>query len=121
MTDVANESTRPMSEVFPAGYEIGFTQLDKVLTRQSTVSELPPARRPSRTEQPQSPQSTTPEQPAPASRRRSARKKQEGSEEKRRSLSLYGFEDLKVTKKLNEDKFPLLVRLGRSFSRRMSG
>ncbi|KAK5656972.1 hypothetical protein OQA88_3495 [Cercophora sp. LCS_1] len=112
---------RPVSDIFPTGYEIGVAQLDKALTRESSSSELPPARRPSKIEQQQSSQHSAPAQPILSSRRRSTKKKQEGAEEKRRSLSLYGFEDLKMAKKLNQDRFPLLVRLGRSFSRRMSG
>ncbi|KAK0657952.1 hypothetical protein B0T16DRAFT_453364 [Cercophora newfieldiana] len=127
------DSRRPMSGIFPAGYEVGMCRLDQVLTRDSQP-ELPPARRPSTIEKQEratkspSPQPTTsqtaiPQTSPPPQRQRSSKKKDtsEGTTEKRRSLSMYGFEDLKMTKKLNQDKFPLLVRWGRSFSRRMSG
>lgn len=113
-----------MSGIFPAGYEIGVTQLDRVITRESTQPELSPARGPSKREQREKERSqpATPQTQAPPPQRtRSSKKKPQGSEGKRHSLSIYGFEDLKMTKKLNQDKFPMLVRLGRSFSRRMSG
>ncbi|KAK1752639.1 hypothetical protein QBC47DRAFT_61495 [Echria macrotheca] len=121
----SNAAPRPGSEVFSDGYDIGVTRLDQVLTRESTQPELPPARRPSKLEQRERERTDTlPEQNGqPPARQRSSKKKEPASEGegKRRSLSTYGFEDLKMTKKLNQDKFPLLVRLGRSFSRRMSG
>jgi len=122
-TDTPRDTTpRLLSGIFPAGYEIGVTRLDQVLTQESEKPELPSARRPSKVEQRDKEQSqpTTPQTQTPPQRTRSSKKK-DGSEEKRRSLSMYGFEDLKMTKKLNQDKFPMLVRIGRSFSRRMSG
>lgn len=129
---------RPISGIFPANYEVDVCHLDQVLTRES-LPELPTARRPSSIEkqerkrasksttpqpQPTTPQPATTEQPSPPQRQRSPRKKETSANataQKRRSLSTYGFEDLKMTKKLNQEKFPLLVRWGRSFSRRMSG
>lgn len=128
---------RPMSEIFPANYEVGVCHLDQVLTRES-LPDLPTARRPSSVEkqererafklttphpQPPTLQPATTEQPSPPQRQRSSRKKEptDATAQKRRSLSSYGFEDLKMTKKLNQEKFPLLGRWGRSFSRRMSG
>ena len=132
----ASDARRPMSDVFPANYEVGMCRLDQVLTRQDSQPELPPARRPSTIEkrerakpgppqqqqQQQQTQTQQPQQQTPQ-RQRSSRTKDtpETRAEKRRSMSTYGFEDLKMTKKLNQDKFPLLVRWGRSFSRRMSG
>lgn len=129
----ATEARRPMSEIFPAGYEVGMCRLDQVLTKES-LPELPPARRPSTIEKqeraskppsppPAAPQAASQQTSPPPQRQRSSKKKatSEDTTEKRRSLSTYGFEDLKMTKKLNQDKFPMLVRWGRSFSRRMSG
>jgi len=130
----AGEVRRPMSDIFPANYEVSMCQLDQVLTKE-TLPDLPPARRPStiekqerasrqeRAPKPPTPQPATPTQASAPERQRTSKKKDnsEAAAEKRRSLSMYGFEDLKMTKKLNQDKFPLLVRWGRSFSRRMSG
>lgn len=130
----AGDVRRPMSDIFPAYYEVSVCQLDQVLTKE-TLPDLPPARRPStiekqeraskqeRSPKPATPQPATPTQSSPPERQRTSRKKDtsEATAEKRRSLSVYGFEDLKMTKKLNQDKFPLLVRWSRSFSRRVPG
>lgn len=102
---------RPVTELFPAEYEIQVHHVDNV----PTVQEPPPARRQSKHLAPQE---------QPLRREPSSKKKKqtpEAAAEKRRSLSLYSLEDVKMTKKLNQDKFPLLTRLGRSFSRRLSG
>ncbi|KAK4143936.1 uncharacterized protein C8A04DRAFT_11932 [Dichotomopilus funicola] len=40
--------------------------------------------------------------------------------DRKRSMSLMSFDDLKASPKATQQKFPLLVRLGRSWSRRMS-
>ncbi|KAK3364664.1 hypothetical protein B0T25DRAFT_576878 [Lasiosphaeria hispida] len=161
-TREAPDSMRPMSEIWPAGYEIEVRHLDRVLSQRSQPNLLP-ARRPSKhmkqqlveqqqqqqqQQQKQQPQpqpqqrqraqteqlptrrpskhlqqhveQPAPSQPAAPQRTRSSRPKKEAGE-KRRSIPMYSFEDLKETKKLTEEKFPLLVRLGRSFSRRLSG
>ncbi|KAK4160093.1 hypothetical protein QBC43DRAFT_293291 [Cladorrhinum sp. PSN259] len=82
-------------------------------------AELPDARRPRRYHQ----QEQTIVESVARQRSSSTRKIQslvaETASDKKRSLSLNSIDDLKMNK-LSQDKFPLLVRLGKSWSRRMS-
>ncbi|KAK3985062.1 hypothetical protein QBC44DRAFT_164457 [Cladorrhinum sp. PSN332] len=85
-------------------------------------AELPDARRPRKYQQQEQTAVTE-----PMSRQRSGsttKKKQslvtETPSDKKRSLSLNSIDDIKMGKLSQENKLPLLVRLGRSWSRRMS-
>ncbi|KAK4223981.1 hypothetical protein QBC38DRAFT_34295 [Podospora fimiseda] len=83
-------------------------------------TELPEARRPRGSQQEEQ---TAVTEPVNRQRSASSKKRQplvtETSSDKKRSLSLNSIDDYKRGK-LSQDKFPLLVRLGRSWSRRMS-
>ncbi|KAK3392796.1 hypothetical protein B0H63DRAFT_1817 [Podospora didyma] len=120
------------SEVSPLE-QVPVQQLQKV---QSVKEELPEARRPRRMSQLLQP-STSPKQDgeqqqthqstthSPPHRQRSTTTNRQSAiasaaAEKKRSLSLNSIDDLKMAKKLNQDRFPFLGRLGRSWSRRMS-
>lgn len=117
----------------PSLYDTGVCRLDQVLTQESQP-ELPRARRPSAIEEEEeaarkvksapSPQLSTarPASSQPEKTRVSKiRQLGQATTERRQRASIYDIEDLKSSKKVNEDKYPLLTRLGRSFSRRMSG
>lgn len=116
----------------PSLYDTGVCRLDQVLTQESQP-ELPRARRPSAIEEEEaarkvksapSPQLSTarPASSQPEKTRASKiRQLGQATTERRQRASIYDIEDLKSSKKVNEDKYPLLTRLGRSFSRRMSG
>lgn len=113
-------------------YDTGICRLDQVLTQESQP-ELPRARRPSAIEEEEAarkvksaptPQLSTarPASSQPEKTRASKiRQLGQATTERRQRASIYDIEELKSSKKLNEDKYPLLTRLGRSFSRRMSG
>jgi hypothetical protein len=113
-------------------YDTGVCRLDQVLTQESQP-ELPRARRPSAIEEEEearkiksvpSPRLSTarPASSQPEKTRVSKiRQIGQATTDRRQRASIYGIEELKSSKKLNEDKYPLLTRLGRSFSRRMSG
>lgn len=83
--------------------------------------ELPEARRPLKYQKQE--QKSAAEIPQTLLERKSTKKRQsvvaETTADKKRSLSLNSIDDLKMGK-LSQDKFPLFVRLGRSWSRRMS-
>ncbi|KAK3382186.1 hypothetical protein B0T24DRAFT_3093 [Lasiosphaeria ovina] len=122
-SDVAR---RPKSEAFPVSYD-EVSPLDLVpVERAPTLPpklDLPEAQRPRRLSQqhPAAQQSQQPEAAVqPPQRQRPSKGKRAAGGPEKRSLSLSSVDDLKMAKKLNQDKFPFLMRLGRSWSRRMS-
>jgi hypothetical protein len=113
---------RPKSELFAAGYEIEVRHIDQALAQNNILPSPPEAQRPKNLNQRQQSQSTD----QVPQRLRSSKKQQCATAQappvkKERSLSVYSFDDLKMAKKLNQERFPLLMRWSRSLSRRMSG
>ncbi|KAK1834390.1 hypothetical protein QBC39DRAFT_26289 [Podospora conica] len=131
-SSVTHTDSTTMNDVSPTLYDTGVCRLDQVLTQESQP-ELPRARRTSAIEEEEAarkvnsapsprlptarPASTQPDKP------RMSKMRQIGhtTTEKQQRASIYDIEELKSSKKASEDKYPLLTRLGRSFSRRMSG
>ena len=128
-SSVTDTELLPVSDVFPTVYDTGVCRLDQVLTQESQP-ELPRARRPSAIEEDEARKVISAPSPRLSAARlgssqpekqRSFKMRQSDRTDKRARASISTVEDLKVSKKPNEDKYPLLTRLGRSFSRRLSG
>ena len=121
-----SETNGPAIEAYPDDSAVELRNDDQIsLSTSASVAkpELPEARRPLKYQQQE--QSAAKENPQTPPERQSTKTKKrrsvvtETSSDKKRSLSLNSIDDLKMGK-LPQDKFPLFVRLGRSWSRRMS-
>ena len=116
-SSVETEVNRPKSEVFLGNHisqtpNIDLIAVESLTAEPETVSI-----------QARPPTKQQPRQSAPSQDRRRRSTKQcesaEGFSDRKRSMSMPGFEELKTTKS-GREKFPFLQRLGRSLSRRMS-
>ncbi|KAK3900083.1 hypothetical protein C8A05DRAFT_45997 [Staphylotrichum tortipilum] len=109
------EKIRPKSEAFPHGHGI---ELNDVVTISMATSA--PITSPRKQQQ----QQQQPQTPAPplTFRRRSTKTRLPASSppDKKRSFSLTSLDDLKTPPKSTPSKSPFFVRLGRSWSRRLS-
>jgi hypothetical protein len=102
---------RPNSEAYSTNQELDL--------RKGEIIPMVPAQPAAKSPQLWSRKQPTPS--TPQTRRQRSMKSRESADvsDKKRSLSLNSLEDLK-TPKTTQDRFPFLVRLGRSWSRRRS-
>jgi len=106
ISSIEAEKMRPKSEAFLIGQDVDLRNGEMI-----PVAPAPAA-------SPRKPQEQSATS-APQTRRRRSIKQSVDVSDKKRSMSLNSIDELK-NPKVSQDKFPFLVRLGRSWSRRVS-